>query len=166
LVVLFIRTSQLFSIMARQPRTPGADHLDRKSELAKARAGQTYRDILIVEDEDDDSRHIFGTLRSMFGHDTKLRRAPTLTSALDVVLKDPPELILLDDRLKPGDSATTSIPMIRHAGYAGAIIVVSSVLTPYRRAELMKLGAVDVFHKDDLDSGRVGEALARITPKA
>jgi DNA-binding response OmpR family regulator len=151
--------------MARGPRTPGATHLDRKSGLAKARASATrYRDILVVEDEEDDSKHIFGTLRATFGHDAKVRRAATLTSALDVVLKEPPELIMLDDRLKPGDTATTSIPMIRHAGYNGAIIVVSSVLTPYRRAELMKLGAVDVFHKDDLESGRVAEALARIAP--
>jgi DNA-binding NarL/FixJ family response regulator len=73
-----------------------------------------------------------------------------------------PELIFLDDYLKPSDSATQSIPFLRRAGYEGPIIVVSGEIDKQRKSELLAAGARDAIHKDHLDSVRVAEALVRV----
>ena len=41
-------------------------------------------------------------------------------------------------------------------------MVVSGQATRSRKAELIALGATDVIHKDDVDSVRLAEALARV----
>lgn len=97
----------------------------------------------------------------MLGYGIELRRAKTLGSALDVVIERKPQLVFLDDYLKPSDNASHTIPFLRRCGYEGPIIVVSGQVTRMRRAQLVKAGAVDVIHKDDVDTARLAEALAR-----
>ena len=91
-----------------------------------------------------------------------MRRASTLGAALDAVIAKQPELVFLDDLLKPSDTASHTIPFLRRAKYEGPIIVVSGQVTRARKAELIGLGATDVIHKDDVDSVRLAEALARV----
>jgi DNA-binding NarL/FixJ family response regulator len=101
-------------------------------------------------------------LRVILGYDVNVRRASTLGSALDCVIANLPELIFLDDLLKPSDTASHTIPFLRRAKYDGPIIVVSGQVTRNRKAELISLGATDVIHKDDVDSVRLAQALARV----
>jgi DNA-binding response OmpR family regulator len=85
------------------------------------------------------------------------------------VLARRPQLIFLDDILKPSDRATDTIPFLRRAEYSGPIIVISRLVTKKRRLELLAVGATDVIHKDELDSVRLGEALLHVfseTPPA
>lgn len=129
----------------------------------RAREGlPTLTDVLIVEDETFDAERLTATLRVMFGYDLDVRRAATLASALDRVIEKKPEIVFLDDILKPSDDASQSIPYIRRAGYEGPIVVVSGQVTRTRRATLLGAGATDVIHKDDVDSVRVAEALLRV----
>ena len=79
--------------------------------------------------------------------------------ALDQIELLNPDLIFLDDVLKPSDNASDTIPYLRHAGYDGPIIVISSKATRKRKAELLKAGAIEVIHKDDVDSVAVSKAL-------
>lgn len=125
-------------------------------------------DILIVEDENFDANRLQATLHLVLGRDTTIRRAATLGSALDGIIAARPDLLFLDDYLKPGDTALQIIPFLRHADYHGPIIVVSGEVDRARRVELRSAGAVDTIHKDDLDSTMVFEALARAfrTPSA
>jgi response regulator of citrate/malate metabolism len=140
----------------------GGTFLARKSDAAKSQQdGRQLADVLIVEDENFDADRLRATLHIMFGYAIEVRRARTLGSALDCVIERKPELIFLDDYLKPSDNATHTIPFLRRCGYAGPIIVVSGQVDRLRRAMLVKAGAVDVIHKDDLDSVRIAEALAR-----
>jgi DNA-binding response OmpR family regulator len=142
----------------------GGAFLARKSDATKAQQGNgRFTDILVVEDENFDADRLRATLHIMFGYGIDVRRARTLGSALDCVIERNPQLIFLDDYLKPSDNATQTIPFLRHCGYAGPIIVVSGQVDRLRRAMLVKAGAVDVIHKDDLDSVRIAEALARVT---
>ena len=60
-----------------------------------------------------------------------------------------------------GSWSAEAIPFLRRCGYGGPIIVVSGQVDRLRRAMLVKAGAVDVIHKDDLDSVRIAEALTR-----
>ena len=148
--------------MVEDVKGRGGTFLTRKSDAVKTqREGARPSDVLIVEDENFDADRLRATLRIMFGYAIDVRRARTLGSALDCVIERQPELIFLDDYLKPSDNATHTIPFLRRCGYVGPIIVVSGQVDRQRRAMLVKAGAVDVIHKDDLDSVRIAEALAR-----
>ena len=148
--------------MAEDVKGRGGTFLTRKSDAVKSQQeGARPSEVLIVEDENFDADRLRATLHIMFGYAIEVRRARTLGSALDCVIERQPELIFLDDYLKPSDNATHTIPFLRRCGYVGPIIVVSGQVDRQRRAMLVKAGAVDVIHKDDLDSVRIAEALAR-----
>ncbi|MGI9424237.1 MAG: response regulator, partial [Hyphomicrobiaceae bacterium] len=116
-------------------------------------------DILIVEDETFDADRLQATLGVILGRDIQIRRAETLASALDRVIERMPDMIFLDDYLKPCDTAVQTLPLLRRAGYDGPIIVISGEIDRRRQAELKDIGAAACLHKDNVDSGSVTEAL-------
>ena len=149
------------------PTRSGGAFLERKSTLALARQGRPrFNDILIVEDAKLDADRLQATLHSIFGYDIITRHAATLGSALDRVIERQPELIFLDDHLKPNDNAAHTIPFLRRCNYHGPIIVVSGLLDRKRAAILIQAGAAVTIHKDSLDSGSIAEALAKVQEKA
>jgi DNA-binding NarL/FixJ family response regulator len=149
--------------MASSSRGAGGAFLARKSELAIARQDQVqFKDILIVEDETMDANRLRATLRTMFGYEVEIRRAATLGGALDCVIEKAPDIVFLDDQLKPKDNASETIPFLRRCNYGGPIIVVSGMLTQRRSAEMIKAGAVATIHKDKIDSGSIAEALEKV----
>ncbi len=141
----------------------GGDHLAKKSDTShQSKKLPKLTQVLIVEDETCDADRLRATLRVILGYDLVVRRASTLGAALDCVIAQQPELVFLDDLLKPSDTASHTIPFLRRANYNGPIVVVSGQVTRARRAELIALGARDVIHKDDVDSVRLAEALVRV----
>ena len=141
----------------------GGDFLAKKSDVTKLRKTlPPLSDVLVVDDEKFDVERLTATLRVMFGYELDIRRASTLASALDLVIAKQPEIIFLDDVLKPSDTALNSIPFLRRAKYEGPIVVISGQVTRARRIELVAAGATDVIHKDDVDSVRLAEALLRV----
>ena len=141
----------------------GGDFLAKKSDIVHlSKQLPKLTNVLIVEDENFDADRLRATLRVILGYEINLRRASTLGAALDAVIAKQPELVFLDDLLKPSDTASHTIPFLRRAKYEGPIIVVSGQVTRARKAELIGLGATDVIHKDDVDSVRLAEALARV----
>ena len=78
----------------------------------------------------------------MFGYDISIRVAETLAKAMDSVIARRPDLIFLDDQLKPRDTASDTIPFLRRCNYEGPIIVVSGLLSRRRGAEMVTAGAV------------------------
>ena len=141
----------------------GGDFLAKKSDITKLRLQlPSLKDILVVDDETFDADRLQATLRVMFGYDIEVRRAATITKAVDCVLSQKPELVFLDDCLKPSDTATDTIPFLRRAGFDGPIVVVSGQVTRTRRMQLMGIGATEVIHKDDVDSVRLAEAMLRV----
>ena len=141
----------------------GGDFLARKNDVAQlGKKLPRLSNVLIIEDDSCDADRLRATLRVILGYDFNSRHAATLGAALDSVLALKPDLVFLDDVLKPSDTATHTIPFLRRAKYDGPIVVISGQVTRNRRAELMGLGATDVIHKDDVDSVRLTEALARV----
>jgi|GEM_PF-2459270 len=141
----------------------GGDFLAKKSDLTKARQGlPDLNDFLVVEDEHFDADRLRATLHVMFGYGVQVRRATTLGNTLDCVIERQPQVIFLDDYLKPADTASSTIPFLRRCKYEGPIIIISAQVTRKRRAVLMAAGAADVIHKDELDSVRIAEALTRV----
>jgi len=50
---------------------------------------------------------------------------------------------------------------LRTAGYEGPVIAITGLLSRSRRARLLSAGAIDAFHKDELCSERITQALRR-----
>jgi PleD family two-component response regulator len=141
----------------------GGDFLAKKSDLSQlSKKLPKLSQVLIVEDENSDADRLRATLRVVLGYEFNVRRASTLGAALDCVIALQPELVFLDDLLKPADTASHTIPFLRRANYEGPIVVISGQVTRTRKAELIGLGATDVIHKDDVDSVRLTEALVRV----
>jgi DNA-binding NarL/FixJ family response regulator len=145
------------------PTSPGGQHLQEKSALAKARQSlPKFNDFLIVEDDALDAKRMQGTLRSLFGYEVQMRVATTLGKALDAVIERKPDIVFLDDHLKPKDNAAETIPFLRRCNYEGPIVIVSGMLNPKRAAELTRAGAVVAIHKDQLDSRAIEEAIIKV----
>lgn len=152
--------------MRAQSKPGGDDLLAHRNDVRSRQDGARIKDFLLIEDESFDAERLVASLHLMFGYGIEVRHARTLGSALDLVIARKPELVFLDDYLKPNDNATQTIPFLRRCGYDGPIIVVSGQVTRMRRAQLMKAGAADVIHKDDLDSARLAEALHGLSATA
>ncbi len=142
----------------------GGDFLAKKSNVTKLRKSlPELKTVLVVDDEPFDADRLKATLRVMFGYDLDVQRAATLGTAVDHVLKAKPDLVFLDDILKPSDNAVDTIPFLRRAGFEGPIIVLSGQVTRKRREVLLAAGANEVIHKDEVDSVRLAEALIRVS---
>jgi DNA-binding NarL/FixJ family response regulator len=141
----------------------GGDFLAKKSDVTKLRQQlPVLADVLVIDDETFDADRLQATLRVLLGYDIEVRRAATVATAVDCVLNRMPELVFLDDCLKPSDTATDTIPFLRRAGFEGPIVVISGQVTRARRQVLMGIGATEVIHKDDVDSVRLAEAMLRV----
>ena len=139
----------------------GRDFLVRRSTLGKRFLGlATPSDILVVDDSADDATVLSLGLRILFGQSLTPRLAGSVGAMKAAVRQRLPDLIFLDDLIEQS-RAELSIPVLRSLGYDGPIIVVSSLVTRMRLAELTRLGAVDVIHKDDLESSRLREAILK-----
>ncbi len=149
--------------MASSSSSSGGDFLAKKSKVVRDKANlPKLTDVVVVEDSPIDSERMLGTVRVMFGYELSVRIASTLAAALDLVMARRPDIIFLDDILKPSDDASQTIPFLRRAGYEGPIIVVSGQVTRTRKSLLSAVGATDIIHKDDVDSVRLTEALQRV----
>lgn len=145
----------------------GGDFLAKKSGLVRNRSTLTgFADVLIIDDDMLDADRMIATLRVMFGYDVVVRCASNIRDALSAIQAKQPDLIILDDILKPSDDGETTLPLIRAAGFAGPIVVISGQVTRTRRPTLLLAGATDVLHKDDVDSVRLAEALQKIAAKS
>ncbi len=149
--------------MASSSPSSGRDFLAKKSGVIRAsQSVPNLKDVVIVEDENLDADRLIATLRVMFGYDVQVRRASTLGGAVDLVMERAPEIVFLDDVLKPSDDASQTIPFLRRANYQGPIVVISGQVTRSRRAVLIAASATEVIHKDDVDSVKLTETLQQI----
>lgn len=149
--------------MASSSSGSGSDFLARKSNANRVRSAlPELHDIVVVDDESIDAQRLFATLRIMFGYDIGVRLAATAQGAVERVRDRTPDILFLDDILKPSDDAARTIPSLRHAGYVGPIVVISGHVTRTRRSTLLAAGANAVIHKDEVDSVHLAETLQRI----
>ena len=139
------------------------EHLTRRSDLMRNRQRlPSLTSVLVIDDTSSDADRIRATLSVIFGYDLKVRHATTIKLAVNNISEEMPDIIFLDDYLKPADNALETIPLLRHAGYQGDIVVVSGQLDHHRHRRLMAAGAADAIHKDDLNSVRIGETLDKV----
>jgi CheY-like chemotaxis protein len=149
--------------MSSSTTSAGGDYLAHRHAISTGlKSLPPLKSILVVEDETPDAKRLVATLNILFSYEAKISQASTLGKAVDAVMAAKFDLVFLDDYLKPTDRAVHTIPFLRRAGYAGPIVVVSGMLDKARRQELLAAGADDAIHKDDVNSSRLGVALAAI----
>ncbi len=137
--------------------------LATKSRIAQAmQSAPKPKDVLIIDDLVVQSERLAAMLRGVFGFDTQVRFATTLNAGIQAVLKAAPDVIFLDDNLKPADTATRSIPKLRAQGFQGGILVISAEVEVRRSRNLVTLGAGDVIHRDDLNGARICQAWLKL----
>ncbi len=140
----------------------GRDHLEERSRLRlRIRALAPIQSILIIDDVVFDGDVLASSLRIVFGHGVRITQVRTLQSVRKAIAETKPDLIFLDDRLGHSVSAETSLEVIRQAGYVRPIIIMSGLLTRARQIELGRMGAADIVHKDDCNTGRLSEAVLK-----
>jgi DNA-binding NarL/FixJ family response regulator len=150
------------SILRAAP-TSGQRYLETRSRLAKRLAeGTPFQHIQIIDDMALDANVLAGLLRKVLGYDVTISVSRGCSSVRDQWQARMPDLVFLDDRLGPAGSANIHLPQIRRMGYAGPIVVMSGLMTRERRGEVMRLGAFDGVHKDDLVGAAVIELLLRL----
>ena len=149
--------------MASSSTGSGGDFLKKKSGVVRGKTSlPVLKDVIVVDDEAIDGDRMLATLRVIFSYDVNVRRAATANAAIDLVMEKRPDVVFLDDILKPSDDASQTIPLLRRAGFDGPIVVISGQVTRNRRTVLMAAGATEIIHKDDVDSVRLTEALQRV----
>lgn len=141
----------------------GIGHMKSRSLLTmRLKDLPPLTEFLIVDDEPADARWLISALKLVCGHDIRIRHARTIGAALDALKAAPPQLVFLDDRISPVDTAANTLPFIRRTGYDGPIVIISGEMTRQRKSDLLKLGAIAILHKDDIESARVAELLIEI----
>lgn len=145
------------SQMPSDGRVTGGGHLARRSLLVKRihELGLNLR-LLIGEDKSQDAHFITKPLSRLFGVHAEIVWAATVSELKSALRNGTFSIIILDDRMDAGVTADQTLPMIRSAGHAGPVLVVSAMLTNARRAELKRLGVDAVLAKDELDSVELG----------
>jgi DNA-binding NarL/FixJ family response regulator len=139
--------------------------LVRKSELAKrVQRLPQLRNIMVVDDTEQDARHVTVVMRLLLGADITVTSHRYLAKAVAELQKSMPDLLILDDHLPPMDRAETSLKAIQRFGFTGPFIIMTGMLDRQRRIELEKLGPLGLIHKDDLDSFSLSEVLTRLCP--
>jgi CheY-like chemotaxis protein len=150
-----------------EPRMLASDEtksvLVRKSELAKRiRALPPLRDIMVIDDNEQDARHAVVVLRLLLGPELVVTSHRYLAKAVAELQRKMPDLIILDDHLPPMDRAESSLKALQRFGFKGPFIVMTGMLDRQRKLELEKLGPLGLIHKDDLDSFSLSEVLTRL----
>jgi len=144
----------------REPSDPAAsDPLRRRT-----RESDTY--ILVIERSTIDGDRMVATLRVLFGYQVRIDRTFSAHEAVAQLGARMPTLLLLGDTDSIGtgvdDAALlAAMAQLRNAGYVGPVIAVTGLLTRSRRARLLSAGVIDAFHKDELCSERITQALRR-----
>ena len=141
----------------------GADFVAAKNDLDRHREQlPDWTKFLIVEDEVSDAKVLRGVLHTWLGYEISVSIAESLGGAIDHLGRGQPDVLFLDHLLPPQSDAAIIIPNLRNAGYDGPIIVVSGMMTLSLRRTLVKAGAFEALHKDNINSMNIGEVLIRL----
>ncbi len=140
----------------------GADFRAMRSGSEVANLGlPVIRNVLLVEDEDSDARRLAATLRIVLGRSINAERVEVVGDVAAAIAAAPPDIVFIDDYLKPDDSALETIPELRRSGYIGPIIVMSGEMDRSRGIVLKAAGASVTMHKEDINSVTIADAMNR-----
>ena len=145
----------------------GAKVLAHLSELARQRARlPRISSILIMSQERAGGELIRSTLRAVVGYDTSISVVLTHAEASQHVKLRPPQIAFhlggtLIDR---PSSIASHFQALRKAGIICPVAIIRNVMTPKIKCQILDLGAIDVFHRDEICGLRLRECLLKLAP--
>ena len=146
---------------AHRPRKPG-DHMASKLDAFRSGPLQALaRDIMIVTSTPAEASVLVSMLRAVFGRQFNARHLQAMGNTLEEAARKAPKLILLREDIDPGSIAGESVVKLVAAGFTCPIVVICEHLTVGDAVRLRQAGALDVIERDDLNSVRLSQALAR-----
>src|SRR5690606_36548380 len=111
----------------RPGRVDAGRYLERRSAIVKQiqGIGRPIK-VVLVDDNDFDARRIDTSLRILLGSAVIVQLARTAEGVVRLIKRGfEPDAVVLDDRLPPADTAETTLALVRAAGFAGPVIVLS-----------------------------------------
>jgi DNA-binding NtrC family response regulator len=144
----------------------GHEFLARRSWLIKnANTANALADAIIVDDNPLDTERLASAFRLIFGHGFSVRQAKTVAEMVVLLRDRQPDILIIDDNLSQIEKAETTLAKAQSLSYSGPTIIISGMFTRQRLIQLGRLNAIDIIHKDDLDSTRLREAILKINDR-
>lgn len=134
-------------------------------EIAASIKMKSFKSFLIIDDNPFDIGHLRAVLHMVCGYDVEIREATSASDAIEAVKDRSPEVIFAD-HLSPNDTAISTLLKLRAVGYDGPVVVVTGLADRFKHNELLSAGVSDIVVKDDLDSSRLAETLAKLESKS
>lgn len=151
------------STLSAAAQPPGRDFLERRSRLMRKLMDHVrLSSVHIIDDSRFDADVLASNLRKVLGRDVRIGISLAAANLKSQWSERHPDVVFIDDRLGQGTTALTVMPLLRRMGYIGPMVAVSGLLTPQRRAELVRAGASGTLHKDDYHSLRLIELLLEL----
>lgn len=140
----------------------GALYLLRRNEAVRHRPRlPADAEVLIIEGSPQGPGVLSAVLHLMLGYEARIKQASSFGTALDRLVERKPDLIFLADQVPPSTAAIDGLPILRRCGYLGPMIVIASQPDKWHERALIEAGAADVLERDQIDTVRLSEALAR-----
>lgn len=117
----------------------------------------TLVNILLIDDDPAEEMIFRARMKKVVAYDIRMHYAATLTDAVRMIGEGVPvDMVLLDNRLGPGEDFRESVPRLRQSGYIGPIGVISSSLTDPYFQSFQDYGADFRLDKAEFDATAMG----------
>lgn len=142
----------------------GADVLAHLSELARQRAElPRISTILVLAQQRSTGDLIQSALRAVVGYEAEIIVAPTFEVAIRDLGKQQPQIVFLIDTAHQRAAYFGGLlQSFRKMGIHCPVAIALDVISPQLRCQLLDLGVLDVFHRDEICGLRLRECLLKL----
>jgi CheY-like chemotaxis protein len=122
--------------------------------------------IMLIDDDPAEEMIFRAQMKKVVNYDIEMSYAAGIEKAVEMFLSGVAvDMVLLDNRLGPGEDFRESAPKLRQSGYIGPIGVISSSLTdPYFQA-FQEYGADFRIDKAEFDPTAIGFLIQEYTKR-
>ncbi len=149
----------------------GADVLAHLSELARQRAElPRISTVLVISRLEATGELIQSALRAVVGYEADIVVCPNVAEAIRTLRDRQPQIAFIcDDKHLAIEWFQATAQSIRKAGLACPLAFILEHVSSQLRCQLLDIGALDVFHRDEVCGLRLRESLLKLavqTPDA
>ncbi len=117
----------------------------------------TVVNIMLIDDDPAEELIFRAQMKKVVNYDINMLYAPSIDEAVAMFGKGANvDIVLLDNRLGPGEDFRESVPRLRQSGYIGPIGVISSSLTDPYFQSFAEYGADFRIDKAEFDPTAIG----------
>lgn len=122
--------------------------------------------IMLIDDDPAEEMIFRAQMKKVVNYDIEMLYAAGIENAVDMFRKGVSvDMVLLDNRLGPGEDFRESAPRLRQSGYIGPIGVISSSLTDPYFQSFQEYGADFRIDKAEFDPTAIGFLIQEYTKR-